>query len=110
MNPVNPYAGITAPETRSNTNKAVTESTTSATGTTSKPASANAVAQDHVTLSPQARSLMAAQNSATDSSAQVAHIKAALANGTYQISPQKIGQGLTQDNQQFLPLTTSKSA
>ncbi|MCL5980678.1 MAG: flagellar biosynthesis anti-sigma factor FlgM [Gammaproteobacteria bacterium] len=59
------------------------------------------VPQDQVTLSATARSLLAAQTAPTGG-ARLGEIKAALANGSYQISPQRIAQGMIQDNQQLL--------
>jgi flagellar biosynthesis anti-sigma factor FlgM len=114
MNPINPYSGSLAgkptAETRSNTDKAVSGPTADSGKSSGQTLAASSVAQDHLTLSPQARQLMAAQDTNTGHTDQIAQIKAAISNGTYQISPLKIGQGLTQDNQQFMPASTNQSA
>ncbi|MBU2737996.1 flagellar biosynthesis anti-sigma factor FlgM [Acidithiobacillus concretivorus] len=114
MNPINPYsgpiAGIPTADTRSNTDKAVSGSAADSGKSSGQALAASSVAQDHLTLSPQARQLMAAQKTSMGNTDQLARIKAAISNGTYQISPLKIGQGLTQDNQQFMPASSNKSA
>ncbi|MCK9187581.1 flagellar biosynthesis anti-sigma factor FlgM [Acidithiobacillus sp.] len=108
MNPINQYSGLPGTKMQTNTDPLVTANQpTSGVGTT-RTAKGPVVAQDHVTLSPAARSLLAAQTSANTERLQ--GIKTAIANGTYQISPQRIGQGLTQDAQQFLPLATNNKA
>ncbi len=110
MNPINPYSGVPGTKVRTSADSTVTANQpVSGIGTT-QPAKGPAVAQDHVTLSPAARSLLAAQTSVPADSGRVQSIKSALANGTYQISPPRIGQGLIQDVQQFLPLAVNKKA
>lgn len=117
MNPINPYTGLPGTTTatgdvsgkaRSGESKNVVSTTNTATA--SQATSASSVAQDHVTLSSAARSLMAAQNSSSADNTRVQEIKSAVANGTYSISAAKISQGLTQDSQQFLPLTPRNTA
>ena len=108
MNPINHYSGLPGTKMQTNTDPAVTVNQPTSGVGTARTAKGPAVAQDHVTLSPAARSLLAAQTSANTE--RVQGIKSAIANGTYQISPQRIGQGLTQDTQQFLPLATNNKA
>ena len=110
MNPINPYSGLPGTKMQTNTDPAVTANQPTSGVGTARTAKGPTAAQDHVTLSPAARSLLAAQTSAPANAGHVQGIKSAIANGTYQISPQRIGQGLTQDAQQFLPLATNNKA
>ncbi|MHB0888793.1 flagellar biosynthesis anti-sigma factor FlgM [Acidithiobacillus sp.] len=101
MNPINSYTALSSNDlrpaegTKANV-KTATGQPTAAVGQQNPP-----VPQDQVTLSATARSLLAAQTAPTGG-ARVAEIKAALANGSYRISPQHIAQGMIQDNQQLL--------
>ncbi|PKY11230.1 hypothetical protein B1757_05425 [Acidithiobacillus marinus] len=105
MNPINPYngllTGIASKETRSNPEQSVSNAGSEKNAV--QPAGGNSVAQDHLTLSPKARQLMAAQKESSASTEQLAAIRSSIVNGSYQIAPQQIGLGLTQDNQQFMP-------
>ncbi|MHB1532047.1 flagellar biosynthesis anti-sigma factor FlgM [Acidithiobacillus sp.] len=101
MNPINSYTTLSGNDLRpadgAKANaKTATGQPTAAAGQQNPP-----VPQDQVTLSATARSLLAAQTAPTGG-ARVAEIKAALANGSYQVSPQHIAQGMIQDNQQLL--------
>ncbi|MHB1202654.1 MAG: flagellar biosynthesis anti-sigma factor FlgM [Acidithiobacillus sp.] len=102
MNPINSYTALSgndlrpADGTKTNAKTTATGQPAAAAGQQNPP-----VPQDQVTLSATARSLLAAQTALTGG-ARVADIKAALANGSYRISPQHIAQGMIQDNQQLL--------
>ncbi|WP_298167614.1 flagellar biosynthesis anti-sigma factor FlgM [Acidithiobacillus sp.] len=111
MNPINPYSGVPGTKTQTSNDAAITASQPASSGASPAQSAKNpTIAQDHVTLSPVALSLLATHNSTSKDSGRVQSIKSALANGTYQISPQRIGQGLTQDAQQFLPLVPGNKA
>ncbi|MHB1281942.1 MAG: flagellar biosynthesis anti-sigma factor FlgM [Acidithiobacillus sp.] len=110
MNPINPYSGVPSTKTQTSTDATITASQPASGASPAQSAKNPTIAQDHVTLSPVALSLLATHNSPSNNSGRVQSIKSALANGTYQISPQRIGQGITQDAQQFLPLVPGNKA
>lgn len=111
MNPINPYngliSGISSKDTRSNPEQSVNNAGAEKNAT--QPSAGKPLPQDHLTLSPQARQLMAAQNEGSARSERLTAIRSSISNGSYQISPLKIGQGLTQDNQQFMPAPPNRS-
>lgn len=99
MNPINSYTALAGNDLRPADGTKASAKTAGgqpAAGQQNPP-----VPQDQVTLSATARSLLAAQT-APAGGPRLGEIKAALANGSYPISPQRIAQGMIQDNQQLL--------
>ncbi|XTI73402.1 flagellar biosynthesis anti-sigma factor FlgM [Acidithiobacillus sp. AC3] len=66
---------------------------------------ASNVPQEQVTLSATAQALLQASSDPSESS-RVETLRAAVKNGSYVVSPAKIGQGLLQDQQQLLARPT----
>jgi negative regulator of flagellin synthesis FlgM len=101
MNPINSYTALAGNDLRPADGTKASAKTAGGQPAAAAVQQNPPVPQDQVTLSATARSLLAAQTAPTGGP-RLGEIKAALANGSYQISPQRIAQGMIQDNQQLL--------